>query len=278
MNMRRPIPPQRTGLKRGIYLLPNLCTTANLFFGFFAIVKALHHQFVMAAWFLMLAGAFDFLDGKMARLAKAESDFGIEYDALADLVAFGLAPAVLIYSWTLASFERFGWLAAFIYVACGALRLARFNVQAHSVERNDFQGLPIPMAAAPLVATVIFHQHVYGQVIPLRNWWFIGLITSMALLMISTVRYRSLKKVNMRSQLNFFVLVGVVGLIAIIAYEPQISLFVLSFAYVASGLMETTYGGIRSLVRRDPRERRKLHQVLRDKIHELPRRSVEGQP
>src|SRR4051794_29092980 len=141
-----------------IYLVPNFVTTANLFCGFYSIIATLNHEYLTAAWAIIAASIFDMLDGRIARLAKATSQFGVEYDSLSDLISFGVAPAILLYQWALQPFDRLGWLAAFLYVVCGALRLARFNVMTGVISKKYFQGLPIPMAAGMVATFIIFNQ------------------------------------------------------------------------------------------------------------------------
>ena len=231
---------RRQGMKRGIYLLPNLCTTASLFCGFYSVVKSLSGDFTHAAWAILLAGIFDLLDGRLARLARAESQFGIEYDSLVDLSSFGLAPGVLIYTWSLYGLNKLGWLAAFLYFACGALRLARFNVQHDDVEHDYFQGLPIPIAAYVIATYVIFHQYYY--VFPPEGGYIVaGMTMLLALLMVSTIRYRSMKHFDFRSRNSFFVLVLLVMGIFVVAMRPEIMMFVLTLGYVASGLIEELF-------------------------------------
>ena len=234
MNIRKRRNLRKEGVKKGVYLLPNLCTTASLFCGFFSVIKALHGEFVVAAWAILLAGLFDMFDGRLARLTRGSSQFGVEYDSLVDLASFGLAPGILIYTWTLYSFDRLGWIASFLFFACGALRLARYNVQAESVELKYFQGLPIPMAAYCLATTVIFYDEIFA-ILPRSNYWILGLTVAMALLMVSTVRYTSAKQLNLRSRLSFFVLVAAATLIGVIAWRPQIMLWVATLGYVLSG-------------------------------------------
>jgi CDP-diacylglycerol--serine O-phosphatidyltransferase len=230
-------PVKREGMKKGIYLLPNLCTTANLFCGFYSIVACLKGEFVTAAWAILLAGIFDFMDGRVARLAKAHSEFGIEYDSLVDLASFGLAPGVLVYTWALQEFDRIGWLAAFLFFACGALRLARFNVQIDNVEKKYFQGLPIPVAAYVLATLVIFHDYIYG-IPPLKSWVTLFVTVILALLMVSTLRYYSFKQVDFRGRWSFFMLVIIVGLFFLIATEPKVTMLFVVLAYVATGIVE----------------------------------------
>src|SRR3989338_7782861 len=211
---------EREGIKKGIYLLPNLCTTANLFCGFYSVVSSLKGEFVTAAWAILLAGIFDFLDGRIARLTHASSEFGIEYDSLVDLASFGLAPGILVYTWALQEFDRIGWLAAFLFFACGALRLARFNVQIDTVEKRYFQGLPIPVAAYVIATFVIFYDYLYG-IPPLKSWLALFLTVVLALLMVSTLRYYSFKQIDFKGRWSFFALVIIVGIFFLIATEPK---------------------------------------------------------
>ncbi|MFH1830966.1 MAG: CDP-diacylglycerol--serine O-phosphatidyltransferase [Pseudomonadota bacterium] len=238
--MRMKVSRRRQGMKRGVYLLPNFCTTASLFCGFFSVVKSLSGDFTLAAWAILLAGIFDLLDGRLARLARAESQFGIEYDSLVDLASFGLAPGILIYTWSLHSLGKLGWLAAFLYFACGALRLARFNVQHQDVEHDYFQGLPIPIAAYVIATYIIFHQYYF--VFPPEGSTSGALIAGMtmllAFLMVSTIRYRSMKTIDLRSRNSFFVLVLGVMAIIVVAMRPELMMFVLTLGYVATGLIE----------------------------------------
>jgi CDP-diacylglycerol--serine O-phosphatidyltransferase len=228
---------RREGMARGVYLLPNLCTSASLFCGFYSVVKSLTGEFGAAAWAILLAGIFDLLDGRLARLARAESQFGVEYDSLVDLASFGLAPGILVYTWSLYGLAKIGWLAAFIFFACGALRLARFNVQHDNVENDYFQGLPIPIAAYVIATYVIFHQHIFTFP-PEGSWVVAGMTVALALLMVSTIRYRSMKQFDFRSRNSFFVLVLVVFGIFIVAMRPEVMMFALTLGYVASGLVE----------------------------------------
>jgi len=228
---------KREGIKKGVYILPNLCTTASLFSGFYSTIQSLSGNFIQAAWAILVAGLFDFLDGRVARLTHAESEFGIEYDSLVDLASFGLAPAILIYTWGLEGMGRIGWLAAFLYFACGALRLARFNVQAKTVERAWFQGLPIPVAASVLSSMVIFFDFIsfsVGTSSPLT----VGVTILLSLLMVSTVPYRSFKNIHFKRRWSFFALVAIVGAIFVMALEPKVTIFLISTSYVMFGIIE----------------------------------------
>ncbi len=222
---------------RGVYILPNLCTTASLFCGFFAVIKSLAGQPVAAAWAILLAGVFDLLDGRVARLTHAESQFGIEYDSLVDLASFGLAPGILMYTWTLYGLGKIGWLAAFLYFACGAMRLARYNLQHSTVENKRFQGLPVPVAAYVLASYVNFHHYFY-QVPPKGSILVLGMTVVLSLLMVSNIGYLSFKQFNFRRKESFFVLVLFVIGIFIVALRPEAAMFVLVVAYVIYGIVE----------------------------------------
>ncbi|MBI4237131.1 MAG: CDP-diacylglycerol--serine O-phosphatidyltransferase [Deltaproteobacteria bacterium] len=267
---------RREGIKRGIYLIPSLFTLANLLLAYLAIVKTLHHDFSGASWCVIVAGLCDSMDGRLARLARAESRFGVEFDSLADLVAFGVAPAVMLYSWSMASFDRIGWLATFLYLACGTLRLARYNVQLHTVEKRFFQGLPIPAAAGMIACTILFYTQQFGPVFPLRQWWVVGLTVLLSALMISTLPYRSFKQLNLRSRRSFFSLLLVIGVFVLVALEPVSTLFGIAVVYLASGLVEelVTRKHSKAVVAKLRKQRtavREAQQVLREKVHILPR-------
>lgn len=237
---------KRQGIKKGIYILPNLFTTANLFCGFFSIINGIKGDFWNAAWLILLAGTFDFLDGRVARFTKSQSEFGVEYDSLCDLASFGLAPALLAYQWTLFHFDRIGWMAAFMFFACGALRLARFNVQATDVEKKCFQGLPIPAAAYTLASFLIFHQHVIGGDIGKSYLVLISTVV-VALLMVSQIPYRSFKVVDANRRANFFLLVATIGSLFVMVSAPQVMIFVMAVTYVSSGLIEALVRSPRSV-------------------------------
>lgn len=231
---------RKAGIKKGVYLLPNLCTTASLFCGFIAIIRALEHDFNTAAWAILLAGVFDLFDGQIARLTKAGSQFGIEYDSLSDLASFGCAPAILVYIWALHDFARLGAMIAFLFFACGALRLARYNVQADSEEYRYFQGLPIPMAAYVLATTVLYYDWKFESR-PMGNYFILGLVLVLGLFMVSTLRYRNAKEWNFKNRLSFFALVGAVAVIGFVAWEPPLMMWIFSLAYVATGPVEELY-------------------------------------
>lgn len=224
--------------RRGIYLLPNLLTTAGLFSGFYAIVASTNGQFEMAAIAIFIAMVFDGLDGRVARLTNTESDFGAEYDSMADIVSFGLAPALIAYNWALDDLGKIGWLAAFIFVAGGALRLARFNTMVGLADKRYFQGLAIPSAAA-IIAGMVWVGAKY-EIDPTTVSWLVALLTiCCGLLMVSNFRYHSFKDVDWRGKVNFLVILLVVLVFVVVATEPALVLFVLFMAYAISGPVMT---------------------------------------
>lgn len=234
--------PIKNEMRRGIALLPNLLTTANLFCGFFSVTKSLAGDYVFAVWLVVLAGFFDFMDGRVARMTNTQSRFGTEYDSLADLTTFCLAPAVLAFSWGLNQFDKLGLSAAFLYFACGALRLARFNVQSGSVERTDFQGLPTPAGAGTLVSFILFYDFVFGKfpaaTTPFNPTYLATLLLCLFLgaLMVSQVRYKSAKSVNRRS--SFVSLIFIVATLFFILAKPEIMLFAFGVCYISYGIIK----------------------------------------
>lgn len=229
---------KREGIKKGVYVLPNLLTLGSLFCGFFAIVRALNGDFHMAAWAILFAGVFDGLDGRIARLTRTQSEFGIELDSLVDLASFGLAPALVAFLWNLSQFNRVGWVVCFVFVACGALRLARYNVQFSDEEKRHFQGLPIPIAAYALASYIIFR----GDTLELGGSpLFLVMVFVFSILMVSRVPYRSFKQLGLRHRYSFFVLVVIIGLLFVVASAPRIMIFVLSMSYIIGGLIENIF-------------------------------------
>jgi len=221
-------------MRKGIYILPSLFTTGSLFCGFFALLRTLQEDFFSAAIFILASGILDGMDGKIARYTNTTSRFGVEYDSLADVIAFCVAPGILVYSWALDPFGRLGWLASFLFVVCGALRLARFNIQINTVESRYFSGLPTP-AAAFLVATSIMVFFKWGDTGVSRH--LIILITTyiLAFLMVSTVKYYGFKDIELFRRKPFRWLVIAIFLIIVIVYEPEYTLFGLSLIYVIHG-------------------------------------------
>lgn len=216
-----------------IYILPNLVTTGNLFCGFFAIVSAIKGEFMTAAYAIVAASFFDLLDGRLARLTHSTSKFGAEYDSLCDLCSFGMAPAILLHQWALYPLGRIGWLASFLFVTCGALRLARFNVQVNIIEKNYFQGLPIPMAAGIVASSVLAFTDL--GINPIANIGLLAMTFLLALVMVSTFRYRSFKDLDLKERMPFRYLVVGVGILVVIALRPEVNLFVLFLTYAVLG-------------------------------------------
>ncbi len=231
MNMKKT---KKDNMKKGIYILPNLFTTASLFFGFYAIVFSMRGDFARAAIAILVAAILDALDGRIARITRTVSKFGAEYDSLADLVAFGVAPAILSYTWSLSPFGRWGWLASFLFVVCGALRLARFNIQIGIIESKVFNGLPIP-AAASVVATGVLLFYYLGGAGQLNHPSILIGIIALSLLMVSNIKYYSFKDLNLFSRKPFMTFFVIVVLLIIVVAEPQIMLFTFATGYSISG-------------------------------------------
>lgn len=229
--------------KRGIYLLPNLFTTAALFAGFYAIVQSMNGRFEHAAVAIFIAMVMDGLDGRVARLTHTQSEFGAEYDSLSDMVSFGVAPALVLYVWALKPLGKLGWIAAFIYCASAALRLARFNTKLDT-SANDkrwFEGLPSPAAAALLAGLVwVMHDNgVEGNAV-FFSWlqmkWIAWFVTVFAgLTMVSSLRYYSGKDINLRRSVPFVVILLIVLAFVLVSYSPPVVLFLMFVAYVVSG-------------------------------------------
>jgi len=221
-------------MKKGIYILPNLFTTASLFFGFYSIIASIGGDYPKAAIAIIISCILDGLDGKIARVTNTTSKFGAEYDSLSDLVAFGIAPAVLAYSWGLISFGRYGWLAAFLFVVCGALRLARFNVQIDIIDSKIFNGLAIP-AAAVVVATAVLFVNYLGVEGQFNSVSVLMGIVALSLLMVSNLKYYSFKNLNFFSRKPFMTFVMIIFLLIVIILEPHIMLFAIAVSYSLSG-------------------------------------------
>lgn len=226
--------------KKGIYVLPNLFTSASLFSGFFAIIAAIQGRYETAAIAILISCVFDGLDGKIARYTHTTSQFGVEYDSLCDLVAFGVAPALLAFQWALEPFQRLGWLACFMFLICGALRLARFNVQKNTIESKYFRGLPIP-AAASFVASLVLFTTFLGGLPQSRHILIIATIYILSFLMVSTIEYPSFKELELKKQKPFSVLVATILILMVIVYKPKIMLFIVLTLYIFSGPAITMY-------------------------------------
>ncbi len=219
---------------RGIYLLPNLFTTAALFSGFYAVVSGMNGQFESAAIAIFVAMVLDGLDGRVARLTNTQSDFGAQYDSLSDMVAFGVAPALVAFEWALGSLGKVGWMVAFIYVAGAALRLARFNTQVGTADKRYFIGLASPAAAA-VVAGTVWAFSDFG--IKGSNMAFVValFVAAAGMLMVSNVKYNSFKELDLKGRVPFVAILAVVLIFAVIFSDPPRILLLIFLAYAASG-------------------------------------------
>lgn len=220
--------------RRGIYLLPNLFTTAALFGGFFAILAAMNGRFEHAALAIFVSMILDGLDGRVARMTNTQSNFGAEYDSLSDMVSFGLAPSLVVYQWALTDIGKAGWLAAFVYTAGTALRLARFNTQIGIADKRYFQGLPSPSAAAIMAGMVwvAVDNDIAGNDVSYIAA-FVSVLTG--LLMVSNIRFHSFKEVDFRNKVPFFVMVIVMLGFALVLLQPPLVLFLVFLGYAISG-------------------------------------------
>ena len=234
--------------RRGIYILHNLFTTAALFAGFYAIVQAMNQRFEVAAVAIFVAMVLDGLDGRVARLTRTQSAFGAEYDSLSDMVSFGLAPALVMYEWALSGMGKLGWLAAFVYVAGAGLRLARFNTQTSGGDKRYFRGLPSPSGAG-LVAGFIWVLSSIG--VPGRDISILALLITVlaGVLMVSNVRYRSFKDLDLRGRVSFVTILALPLLFVLVFLDPPQVLFAIFLGYSISGPIAVL---LRSFRRPDP--------------------------
>jgi CDP-diacylglycerol--serine O-phosphatidyltransferase len=222
--------------RHGVSLLPSLFTMANLFCGYACVVYALHGEYERAALFIGFAYFFDMLDGRIARLTGTASDFGVQLDSLADVVSFGVAPALLSFAWGLKSLGRLGWAAGFLFVAAAALRLARFNIQTGATDKRYFVGMPSPAAAAIPASTVFFYPgglEDFRAALPA-----LAMVVIPALLMVSTIRFRSFKTIDLRARRPYTVLLLVAIGIILVTTHPQFMLVVMAYSYLLSAFVE----------------------------------------
>ncbi len=220
--------------RRGIYILPNLFTTGALFAGFYAIVQAMNGAYEQAAVAVFVAMVLDGLDGRVARMTKTQSAFGAEYDSLADMVSFGAAPALIVYEWSLRGMGKFGWMAAFLYCAGAALRLARFNTTLEVIDKRYFQGLPSPAAAA-LVAGFIWVMGDLGVAGPDVSWLAAAITIFAGVTMVTSVKFYSFKDINLRKSVPFVVVAAFALALALISSYPPGWLFGFFLVYALSG-------------------------------------------
>lgn len=249
-------------MPKGVFLLPNALTTAALFAGFYSIIAGINGDYVVASVAVVVAGVLDGLDGRVARLTNTQSDFGVQYDSLSDLISFGLAPALLAFNWSLSTLRdvsplagKLGWLAAFIFAACAALRLARFNTQAETSDKGYFQGLASPAAAGTLVSIVWFFndQGISGESV---RWLMFAVTVTLGLLMFSRVRYFSGKTWPTGDRIPMGFLFLLVLVLVLLAIDPPAVLMVSGVIYVVSGVVITILGRVQWKNRRSKRKAR----------------------
>ncbi len=221
--------------RRGIYLLPNLLTLGTLFAGFYAVIAGMSGNFNEAGWALLIAAVFDGLDGRIARLTNTQSAFGAEFDSLSDMVSFGMAPALIVFSWALAPLGNIGWAASFVYMSCAALRLARFNIQLGTVDKRFFLGLQSPMAAGLLTSFPWLATRYGIEVTTSISYFIAGLAVFAGLLMISNYHYFSFKELNFKGRVPYVVFVMAVVLLVVVAQNPHEMIFIMAVTYAASG-------------------------------------------
>lgn len=220
------------------FVLPNLFTTANLFFGFYSVLSSFRERWDTAAYCILVCAFADAIDGRVARLTKAQSSFGEQYDSMADLMSFGMAPAMLFYLWALQPFGHWGWIAAFVYLLCAALRLTRFNVLKQTVEKRYFQGLPSPVAALGIASSVVFYRSLEEQMrfdMSTRQPFMFLIVLTLGITMISTLRYRSFKDLKFKSQKTFaWIFLAAVASV-VFSPEPELTFFPIIAFYVLWG-------------------------------------------
>jgi CDP-diacylglycerol--serine O-phosphatidyltransferase len=231
--------------RRGIYLLPSIFTVANMFCGYACIMFAMRDDLVSAAPFIGFAVVLDMLDGRIARMTKTTSAFGLEFDSLADVISFGVAPAVLAFAWGLSELGRLGWAAGFLYVTAAAVRLARFNIQSPvQLDKRYFVGMPSPPAAGVVAATVFAWPYAIVDKSLAIAAMFVVLVP--AVLMVSTIKFRSFKTINFGWSLSYINVFVIAGLIALIATEPRVTLIILAYTYLLSAFVEMGLTKLRS--------------------------------
>jgi len=260
-------------MKKGIFILPSLLTLSSIFLAFYAMIASLKGEFVLAGSLILGAGFFDGVDGKVARLTKTTTRFGLELDSLADVISFGVAPAILVYTWVLAPLAQIGWVSAFVYVACGALRLARFNVQSGNIDPKRFNGLPIPAAAAMLATAVLFCHKLNIQPASLGLPILVAVFV-LSFLMVSSVKFHALKDLTIVREKPFSSTVGFVLILALVAVAPLIVPFLICLAYVISGPVMTAM----ALMRVRSRQKRSAETYEGDNAQPAPANSGQKTP
>ena len=271
--------------RRSMVLLPNALTTAAMFCGFFAIMQAFNGKYIVAAWAIVVAGVFDMLDGRVARLVKGTSAFGEQYDSLSDLIAFGFAPACLSYFWALRDFGRIGWAAAFIYLACAAIRLAKFNTLTTEAEsKRYFRGMPSPGAAGLMLTQVLMHSELFPELYTTNGgglpdgsvvrWGMLIWTVTLSLLMVSNIRFRTFKDMHFTKYGPMIPLVGVAGILAVLLVRPEITLYMIGVTYLSAGLIEGTFLRRRERELRDEQRRQRREMRSRMKLAKMKARQA----
>jgi len=233
----------RQRLRRGAYLLPSMFTIGNMLLGFYAVVRGMRGDFQLAAVLVFSAGILDGLDGRIARMTGTESDFGKEYDSLADVLTFGAAPALLAYFWGLQDLGRIGWLAPFFFIVCTATRLARFNVQTKTVDKRYFVGLPTPASAGGICSILFFAPD--SSSIPLLPWLMAAALLLLGALMVSTFRYHSFKQLDLRRRWSYRVILLLAAIVLLVAHHPPAFFLAVAVVYIASGPLAWVWGRLR---------------------------------
>src|SRR5918993_34098 len=223
-------------LRRGVYLLPSLMTLGNMFCGYACVIYAMRGEFGIAAPFIGVAMVLDTLDGRIARMTGTTSQFGVQFDSLADVISFGIAPAILTFSWGLTSLGNWGWAAGFVYMTAAALRLARFNIQSGSVDKKYFVGMPSPAAATVPASTIFAYPSGFQE--PIGAIPVLALVLIPAFLMVSTVKFRSFKTFDLQARRSYTVLLVIASLIAFVSAHPALALVTLSYGYMLSAFVE----------------------------------------
>ena len=233
----------RRRLRRGVYIIPSLFTLANMFCGYACVIFAIRGEYALAAPFIGFAIVLDMLDGRIARLTGTASEFGVQFDSLADVISFGVAPAILSFQWGLASLGRLGWAAAFLFVTAAALRLARFNIQTASVDKRYFVGMPSPAAAGVPAATVFAYPYGLHDVPEALPALLMVLVP--ALLMVSTIRFRSFKTFDLQARRPFRVLILFAAFLILLAWRADLVLVVMAYTYLVSPFVGMAWGRLR---------------------------------
>jgi len=245
------MPDNQPEISTKFYPLPCMFTLASLFCGFYSMIASVEGNFYFAAWAILVAAIFDALDGRVARMTRTTSQFGVELDSLCDMVSFGVAPGLLAFLWALQPYGRLGWLAAFLYVAMTSLRLARFNAQDTKSATKDFVGLPCPAAASMIVTSVLF-CHYLGITGEVKHISLLLLVYLLSYLMVSTHKYLSFKNPKPGRFRTFQILVGMLLLFVVIMYKPELMLFLVFLIYIASGPGMAIYARIRRVKKVPP--------------------------